>query len=84
MEFNLDNEMTIVHYHSFNSYGDVQTPLVIGDRGDNVVVVSIVAICWIKGGQLVMLMFVILIVIVVIGREGLAMIELVEEGSEKK
>ena len=31
-----------------------------------------------------MVMFVILIVIVVIGREGLAMIELVEEGSEKK
>ena len=29
-------------------------------------------------------MFVILIVIVVIGRESLAMIELVEEGSEKK
>ena len=59
----------------------MKTPLVIGD---DVVVVSIVAICWIKGGQLVMVMFVILIVIVVIGREGLAMIELVEEGSEKK
>ena len=29
-------------------------------------------------------MFVILIVTVVVGREGLAMIELVEEGSEKK
>ena len=31
-----------------------------------------------------MVVFVILIVIVAIGRESLAMIELVEEGSEKK
>ena len=47
------------------------------------VVMSIVAMLN-KRWSLVMVVFVILIVIVVIGGEGLAMIELVEEGSEKK
>ena len=37
--------VTIVHYHSINSYGAVKNQLVIGDRGDDVVVVLIVAIC---------------------------------------
>ena len=35
--------VTIVNYHSINSYGAVKTPLVIGDRCDDVVVVLIAA-----------------------------------------